>query len=885
MAGHIFISYSKQDSEFAFKLADHLEASGRKVWIDRQIEGGERWRTSILQALRGAKETIVILSPRSANSDWVMHEGSVASGLEQPIYPVLMEPVNKLPVWMEELQYIDFHTKPFDDAFEMLIGALTPPNPLQDLLDQQLKAHQQTGELIGEALLHVIDEERLNLKISPEAEELISRSKGAVTYRRRLVRASAGAAIVLSVIALIAGVIAIRSGAEIATARGELTTARTEIAAAQSNLEDQEVELATAQAEQQQALAEVEIAQIEQATIQAQLATATASIGEANQELTEARTQLDTAKTQLQRLFDSTGTVPVGTQPNGLLWNGSDLWVATGSSANGTLLQIDVNRGMADQTVSVAMAPSAIAWDGTGIWAAFEDLDLVRYIDPADGTVLAELETGMNPYALTWDATAGALWVANRTDNTVQRISADDDAAYGWNVDLTVPVGASPRALAWTGSALWVANRDDNTLQRINPTTGETNTPLEVGKGPSALAWDGDSLWVANRTESTVMQINPTTRAITQTIAVNKFPSDLLWDGFSLWVINDGQDSVMQIDRETGEVLIEVEPGTNPSALAWDGESLWAANEQDRTVVRVRADQEAVLASMPLDDIPSALTVTENRLSIASSEANTVRHLNPATQPATQYTNELSAAPITMIPFNENVLVARDDNSLQQINPVTGNLTNRVTVERLPSDIAYDGRQLWIANAEEGVVFAVNPFSGVETGRTIAVGESPQALLWDGSRLWVANTGDGTVMAITGIGLVRSPVAVGEAPSALAWDGEYLWVANSGSNTVTRLNTETNDTETVTVGANPVALAWDGTSLWVACRDANTVEQIDTQTVAVQATVPVDEGPVALAWDGESLVVATRNSTLQRVNTQSLNLILLARQLALQTQF
>jgi len=32
MAKHIFISYSKKDKEFAWKLADDLAAAGHKVW-------------------------------------------------------------------------------------------------------------------------------------------------------------------------------------------------------------------------------------------------------------------------------------------------------------------------------------------------------------------------------------------------------------------------------------------------------------------------------------------------------------------------------------------------------------------------------------------------------------------------------------------------------------------------------------------------------------------------------------------------------------------------------------------------------------------------------------------------------------------------------------
>jgi hypothetical protein len=149
----IFISYSKKDKDFAWKLANDLAATGRDVWIDREIGGGAQWRRAIQQALRDAGEVIVIISPNAVKSEWVLHEGSVASGLEKPLFPVLYQPVDKLPIWMEEIQYTDFTNKDYDTAFKQLVDALTPPNPLQDLLDQQVSAYRQTGELIGEALL------------------------------------------------------------------------------------------------------------------------------------------------------------------------------------------------------------------------------------------------------------------------------------------------------------------------------------------------------------------------------------------------------------------------------------------------------------------------------------------------------------------------------------------------------------------------------------------------------------------------------------------------------------------------------------------------------------------------------------------------------------
>ena len=54
---------------------------------------------------------------------------------------------------MSEFQYHSFLNVDYEPAFDALNAVLTPPNPIQDLLDQQVIAHQQTGELMGRLFL------------------------------------------------------------------------------------------------------------------------------------------------------------------------------------------------------------------------------------------------------------------------------------------------------------------------------------------------------------------------------------------------------------------------------------------------------------------------------------------------------------------------------------------------------------------------------------------------------------------------------------------------------------------------------------------------------------------------------------------------------------
>lgn len=185
MTEQIFISYSKKDSEFAHPLAKNLEAAGFKIWIDRSIGGGEQWRDSIEENLKSAGEVIIVVSPNSMASEWVKHEGSLAYGWGKKLYPVKIKPVPSLPPWLEEYQWIDFIDTPYDMAFDALVSALTPPNPIQDLLYQQVNIYRQTGELIGDAILRVITDAQDTLKIDEEAEHLIVTSERAIEARQQ----------------------------------------------------------------------------------------------------------------------------------------------------------------------------------------------------------------------------------------------------------------------------------------------------------------------------------------------------------------------------------------------------------------------------------------------------------------------------------------------------------------------------------------------------------------------------------------------------------------------------------------------------------------------------------------------------------------------------
>ncbi len=93
-AGHVFISYSKHQRDYARLLANHLIKSGFSVWIDDRIEYGEDWWPAIIKAVRSSYALIIIMTPDSYKSRWVQREVQLADSLNKTIFPLLLDGEN-----------------------------------------------------------------------------------------------------------------------------------------------------------------------------------------------------------------------------------------------------------------------------------------------------------------------------------------------------------------------------------------------------------------------------------------------------------------------------------------------------------------------------------------------------------------------------------------------------------------------------------------------------------------------------------------------------------------------------------------------------------------------------------------------------------------------
>ena len=113
--GHIFISYSHKDMDYAYRLTETLQASGFQTWIDTRLDYGSQWPREIQKRLDSCDAFILLMTPRSFDSDWVQSELQRAKRKGRPIFPLLLEG-DETWLSVESTQFYDVRGGKFPDA-------------------------------------------------------------------------------------------------------------------------------------------------------------------------------------------------------------------------------------------------------------------------------------------------------------------------------------------------------------------------------------------------------------------------------------------------------------------------------------------------------------------------------------------------------------------------------------------------------------------------------------------------------------------------------------------------------------------------------------------------------------------------------------------------
>lgn len=86
----IFISYSHRDSQLANSLYSKFNTAGLRCFLaEKDIAAADKWENKIRDVLRASQRILLLITPNSKDSHWVVAEAGAAWALDKPLIPVL----------------------------------------------------------------------------------------------------------------------------------------------------------------------------------------------------------------------------------------------------------------------------------------------------------------------------------------------------------------------------------------------------------------------------------------------------------------------------------------------------------------------------------------------------------------------------------------------------------------------------------------------------------------------------------------------------------------------------------------------------------------------------------------------------------------------------
>ena len=206
-------------------------------------------------------------------------------------------------------------------------------------------------------------------------------------------------------------------------------------------------------------------------------------------------------------------TTAVGRAASGLAVGAGAVWVSRRS--DGTVVRIDPATNQVAATIGVGRAPRAVTVAGGVVWVALPERGLGR-IDPASNrSTMVDV-----PRCCDGELAAGegALWVANRGDDTLVRV----DLATGRvaaRIPLPRPTQQRPHQVAVGDGAVWVTSASArrgtaNLLWRVDPASNQVIGTLDLGPTsaggiPNSVAAGNGAVWVGGMTKGSIVRLEP----------------------------------------------------------------------------------------------------------------------------------------------------------------------------------------------------------------------------------------------------------------------------------------------------------------------------------------------------------------------------------------
>jgi len=148
MSHDIFLSYSSEDKTVADAVCAGLETQGIRCWLaPRDVEPGQDWAATIVDAIEHCRVFVIILSTGSNKSSQVLREVERAVNAGKIVIPFRIEdlvPSKSLGYFLSVSHWFDAITEPLEKHIDNLA------NTIQNLLNEAgVEATSQTTPISG----------------------------------------------------------------------------------------------------------------------------------------------------------------------------------------------------------------------------------------------------------------------------------------------------------------------------------------------------------------------------------------------------------------------------------------------------------------------------------------------------------------------------------------------------------------------------------------------------------------------------------------------------------------------------------------------------------------------------------------------------------------
>lgn len=188
-----------------------------------------------------------------------------------------------------------------------------------------------------------------------------------------------------------------------------------------------------------------------------------------------------------------------------------------------------------------------------------------------------------------------------------------------------------------------------------------------------------------------------------------------------------------------------------------------------------------------------------------------------------------------------------------------------------PKGLAFDGKNLWVADAFTDRIYAIEADTGKVIKSFETPGYDPEGLAWDGECLWHVDSRENLLYRLdinsgTPVKIVESSTS---NPRDIAWDGKYVWVADAKRDVLMKISPVDGSAVKFfgSPAGEPMGLTFDGKYLWVTDRIEDRIYLVDpADGLCLSSLRSYGPCPYGLAWaDGFLWNVDYENRQLYKI--------------------